>query len=62
MNGVIMYFFAYIIVTLCILVKSDFRLKNYFFNDNVVYFSGISNDLLLYLMVWVIFHTIVNIL
>jgi len=40
----------------------EFKLSKYFVNPNEVLYGGITNDLLIFLMVWVIIHNLVNIL
>jgi hypothetical protein len=61
-HGLIFYVIMFVIVSGCILIKLEFQVKNYFMSANEVYIGGIGNDLLLFLMVWVIFHNLVNIL
>ncbi|CAK68296.1 unnamed protein product (macronuclear) [Paramecium tetraurelia] len=60
--GMGIYVVVFLIVSACLAIKMNFRVKEYFKSSYDAYYSGIGTDLLLFLMIWVIFHNIVNIL
>ena len=62
LRGFIFYIFCFLLTSCCFYIKMQGNTARYFKDSYTVYSSGIFGDLLLYLMMWVIFHNIVNVL
>jgi hypothetical protein len=62
LSGLACYFVLFFIVSICLLYKAKFDSKKFFINKNELVFGGMTNDMLLFIMVWVIAHNLVNIL
>lgn len=62
LGGLWIYIGVFVLVSALLLFKMEFKLNKYFVNKNDVLYGGITNDLLIFLMLWVIIHNLVNIL
>lgn len=60
--GLAIYIAVFLIVSFGLALKMNFKVKEYFRSSYEAYYGGIGTDLLLFLMIWVIFHNLVNIL
>mmetsp|Transcript_5530 Transcript_5530/g.5958 ORF Transcript_5530/g.5958 Transcript_5530/m.5958 type:complete len:120 (+) Transcript_5530:44-403(+) len=62
LNGVLFYFIMFFITSAVIAAKLEFKIEAYFLKSGMAISDGMGKDLLLYIVVWTIFHNLVNIL
>jgi hypothetical protein len=60
--GIGVYAAVFLVISLGLAIKFNFNAKEYFRAPSQAYFGRFGSDLLLFLMIWVIFHNLVNIL
>lgn len=62
LGGTICYLFVFFLVSIFLIYKTQFKVQRYFLKSSTMYYGGIFSDILLYIMIWVISHNIINIL
>jgi len=61
-SGFLFYVVTFFVGSIFLATKCEFKIKKYFPDPAELNFGGFSKDLVLYLMLWTIFHNLVNIL